>query len=265
MHPHSFGRRAVVPLRFLAPLALAACAAAPMLAQATNPCTDAPSNRAACVDYRFTHSVTRTIYLDNTTSQNDANEVLVALRNLLDPSTKLYLVANRNAIVIRTTPEDIEAAQRIINDLTHPRKSFRVVFTLNTFDGTHKLSSQHVSVDALVGQRTMLKQGSKVPLSTGSTKSGQENTTQFTYIDVGTNLDVTLTDTGKGLLMKSKIEESTVAEEKPIGSVVEPIIHQAVIEGVTSLTPGKPTDLGSVDISGTTQHLTIEAIAEPQS
>ena len=261
MHPHSFGRKAAAPLRVIAALALAACAA-PMLAQAANPCAEG-SSRAACVDYRLTHSVTRTFYLENTTTQNDGNEVLVALRNLLDPSTKIYLVANRNALVIRTTPEDMETAQRIINDLTHPRKNYRVIFTLNTFDGTHKVSSQHVSVDAVVGQRVTLKQGSKVPISSGSTKSGDESTTQFTYIDVGTNLDITLTDTGKGLDMKSKIEESAIGGEKSIASVLEPIIHQAVLESVTSLTPGKSTDLGSVDISGTTQHLTIEATAEP--
>ena len=266
MHPTSLGRKAAAPSRLaslIAPVALLATATAPLLAQTANPCKEG-GTRTACSDYRQFHSVTRTFYLTNVTGQNDANEVLVALRNLLDPSIKLYLVASQNAIVMRALPEDFDTAEHVIADLTRPRKTFRVVFTINTFDGTRKVSSEHVSVDALAGQRSVLKQGRKVPVATGSLKTGNEDSTQFQYIDVGTNLDVTLTDTGKGLLLKSKIEESSVGEEKPAG-INDPVIHQAVLESTTALMPGKSVDLGSVDLTGTTQHLTVEATAEPLS
>jgi general secretion pathway protein D len=62
-----------------------------------------------------------TFYLTNVSQQNDANEVLVALRNLFDPSTKLYLVASQNAIVIRATPEELILAEKLINDLDRTR------------------------------------------------------------------------------------------------------------------------------------------------
>jgi len=62
-----------------------------------------------------------TFYLTNVSQQNDANEILVALRNLFDPSTKMFLIASQNAIVMRATPEELILAEKIINDLDRTR------------------------------------------------------------------------------------------------------------------------------------------------
>ncbi len=62
-----------------------------------------------------------TFYLTNVSQQNDANEILVALRNLYDPSTKMFLIASQNAIVMRATPEELILAEKIINDLDRTR------------------------------------------------------------------------------------------------------------------------------------------------
>lgn len=63
----------------------------------------------------------QTFYLTNVAQQNDANEILVALRNLLDPSIKVYLVASQNAIVLRATPDQLTLAEKLINDLDRTR------------------------------------------------------------------------------------------------------------------------------------------------
>ena len=63
----------------------------------------------------------QTFYLTNVSQQNDANEVLVALRNLLDPSIKVYLVASQNAIVMRASPDQLVLAEKLINDLDRTR------------------------------------------------------------------------------------------------------------------------------------------------
>jgi general secretion pathway protein D len=60
-------------------------------------------------------------YLTNVSQQNDANEILVALRNLLDPSVKLYLVASQNAIIVRATPSELTLSEKLINDLDRIR------------------------------------------------------------------------------------------------------------------------------------------------
>ncbi len=62
-----------------------------------------------------------TFYLTNVSQQNDANEILVALRNLFDPTTKMFLIASQNAIVMRATPEELILAEKIINDLDRTR------------------------------------------------------------------------------------------------------------------------------------------------
>lgn len=63
----------------------------------------------------------QTFYLTNVSQQNDANEILVALRNLLDPSVKLYLVASQNAIIVRATPAELTLAEKLVNDLDRVR------------------------------------------------------------------------------------------------------------------------------------------------
>lgn len=59
----------------------------------------------------------QTFYLTNVSQQNDANEIMVAIRNLLDPNVKIYLVASQNALVLRATPDELILAEKIINDL----------------------------------------------------------------------------------------------------------------------------------------------------
>ncbi len=56
-------------------------------------------------------------YLTNVSQQNDANEILIALRNLMDTRVKLYLINSQNAIVLRATPDELVLAEKIINDL----------------------------------------------------------------------------------------------------------------------------------------------------
>ena len=63
----------------------------------------------------------QTFYLTNVSQQSDANDVLVALRNLLDPSVKIYLVASQNAIVLRASSDELLLAEKIINDLDRTR------------------------------------------------------------------------------------------------------------------------------------------------
>jgi general secretion pathway protein D len=62
-----------------------------------------------------------TFYLTNVSQQNDANEILVAIRNLLDPSIKVFLVTSQNAIILRATPDELILAEKIINDLDRTR------------------------------------------------------------------------------------------------------------------------------------------------
>jgi hypothetical protein len=86
---------------------------------------------------------------------------------------------------------------------------------------------------------------------------------QFTYIDIGMNIDVTLTTMGDGAILKSSVDQSSVAPEKSDTTPQEPIVRQASLRGESFLAPGKSQALGSLDIPGSTSHLQIEVVMEP--
>jgi type II secretory pathway component GspD/PulD (secretin) len=211
-------------------------------------------------------------YLKNATQQADANEVVAALRNLLPPEAKVYLVNSEDAIVIRTTPDQLVRAQKVLNDLDLPKKAFRLTYTVTEVDAGKRVGTQHFSMVTASGQNTKLKQGSKAPIATGSynaTAGTQESPrpvglqTQFTYIDVGMNFDATLTAMGEGAMLKSDVVQSSLAPETSGVGPQDPIIRQTELQGVFYLTNGKPLVIGSLDIPGTTRRLDIEVLMEP--
>jgi type II secretory pathway component GspD/PulD (secretin) len=210
---------------------------------------------------------TRTLYLTNISQQNDANEIMVAIRNALCSSTKVYLAASENALVITANPTQITLAEKIINDLDRPRKSYRLTFTITELDAGKAIGTQHVSMVAVSGQRTSMKEGDKVPVATGSYSNGETSTTgvqtQFTYLDVGMNIDATVQDLPNGVSLKSKIEQSSLGQPTTIAGVQEPVVRQTVLEGTSSLTFGKPVMLGTIDVPSSSRHFDIAVVLDP--
>jgi type II secretory pathway component GspD/PulD (secretin) len=139
-------------------------------------------------------------------------------------------------------------------------RTYRLTFTLTELDGNRRVGSQHFSMVATTGGKTILKQGSKIPIATGTVKEGNGEQTQFTYIDIGINIDASLDDAGPDnrVSLRGKIEQSSVGEEKTISGVTEPVIRQTLLDA-TSL----HLTLGSVDIPGSTRHVDVEVLAEP--
>jgi type II secretory pathway component GspD/PulD (secretin) len=206
----------------------------------------------------------QTFYLTNVSTQNDASEVTVALRNLLPPDVRIYLVPSQNAVTMRATPDELALAQKIISDLDRPKKTYRLIFTTTESDGSKRVGVQHFAMVVTPGQRTVLKQGSKVPIATGSySATGSTGAqTQITYIDVGMNFDATLDELANGARLRSKVEQLSMAEQTSGVGVADPIIRQSALEGTSFLTLGKPLVLGSIDIPGGTRHLDVEVVME---
>jgi type II secretory pathway component GspD/PulD (secretin) len=209
----------------------------------------------------------QTFYLTNVGGQNDANEVTVALRNLLPPDVKVFLVPNQNAITMRGTPDQLALAQKIISDLDRSRRTYRLIYTIVEMDGGKRLGVHHFAMIVTPGQRAVLKQGSRVPIATGSYgASGNTGAqTQFTYVDVGMNFDATMDELANGARLRSKVEQLSIAEQTSGVGVADPIIRQTALEGTSFLTLGKPLVLGSIDIPGSTRHLDVEVAMEQVS
>jgi hypothetical protein len=224
----------------------------------------APAAPVSCSDTPYARQCAnllplQTIYLKYAVQQADANELVTALRNSLPPEVKAYLVADQSAIIIRATAGDFALAQKLINDLDRPKKNYRLTYTVTEMDGGKQIGTQHYAIILPSGQTTTLKLGNRVPIATEPTGS------QFTYIDVGMNIDVTLTTMGDGAMLKSSVDQSSVAPEKSDvgGGTRQPVVRQASLKGESFLVPGKSQALGSMDVPGSTSHLQIEVVMEP--
>jgi type II secretory pathway component GspD/PulD (secretin) len=204
-----------------------------------------------------------TFYLKNVYQSSDAGELTSALRNMLDAKDKIYLVASQNAIFVQGSPEQLALARRLLNDLDRPKKTYRLTYKISEMDEGKRIGVQHYSMVVVTGQRTTLKQGSKVPIVTGSYSAGSSPVqTQMTYIDIGLSFDATLDEFANGVRLRSKVEQSSIGEEKSGVSEQDPIVRQTVLEGTSFLTPGKPLVLGSLDVTGSTRHLEVEVVME---
>ena len=219
--------------------------------------------------YELDDLTVQTFYLTNASQQSDANEEVTALRNLLPSDDKVYLVANQNAVTVRATADDIALVQKLLTDLDRPRKSYRLTYTVSEKDGGKLVRTEQYAMVVTSGQTTTLKQGSKVPLVTGSYSAGASDKTpagvqtQMTYIDVGMNFDATLIGMGDNAMLKSSVEQSSIAPETSGVGPQDPIVRQTSLKGVALLAPGKPQVLGSLDIPGSTTHLDIEVLMQP--
>jgi general secretion pathway protein D len=267
----------------------------------------------------------QTFYLTNSSQQSDANEVLTALRNVLDPSSKITLVPSQNAIILRATPDQLLLAQKLINDVDRARpevvvdvailevnrdkmrklgitlpQSITITpqaspstttssgsssssgttttpsnFTLNTLANLNAtnfaVSLPAATLDALLtdndtrilqnpriratdGQRANLKIGQRIPIATGSYNAGVATgvasigvQTQFTYLDVGVQIDMTPTvHYDRQVTLKMKMEVSSQQSSVTISGVVEPVIGQNVVEQVIQLKEGEPSILAGL-------------------
>ena len=203
-----------------------------------------------------------TFVLANSSQQNDLNDMQTDLRNML-PRAKIYGMPSQHAISIWGTAEDLALARKMIAELDRAKKVYHVTYTIKELDGGKAAGSQSVSLVAVSGERAQLKEGTKVPIVTGSLDSeSSKSSTQVQYIDVGTNIDMTLDSFQDGVRLKTKIEESAVADEKSVVGAQDPIIRQTWLEAIVSVTPGKPLALGAVDLPGTTKRFEIEVVAE---
>ena len=141
-------------------------------------------------------------------------------------------------------------------------KTFRLTYTITEIDNDKRIGTQHFSVVVLSGQKTDLKQGSKVPVVTGTFEAGTHTQNDFQYLDVG--LEILASLDSKGERLNTKLVQSSVIEEKPSGAVQDPdpAIRQTMLECASMVTLGKPLILGSLDIPESTRRLDVEVVME---
>jgi type II secretory pathway component GspD/PulD (secretin) len=214
------------------------------------------------VELKTSPETYQTLYLTSLTQVRDANDIVTDLRNMF-PRAKLYYVPAQNAVSMRGAPDDIQLAQKILADIDRTKKTYRLTYTITETDDGKPVQTQRFAFLVASGERSTFKQGSRVPVVTGefNDKTVTPNT-QVQYLDVGLNVEASLGSYSDGLKLQTKIEQSTVADEKSGVGSQDPIVRQTVLETTAALRPDKPLIVGSLDIPGSTRHRQVEVVSE---
>jgi general secretion pathway protein D len=189
------------------------------------------------------------------------------LRNLgIQPPTSAVVQLNSNINTTtnangQTTNAGNTASNGSVN-LNHlgnlTAKDFTVTIPQATVNALYSDSNtkliQNPQIRALDGQKASLKIGDRVPVATGSFGAGLGGVglnslvnTQFNYIDVGVNVDITPVVHGtKEVTLKVMLDVSNVTNQVNIGGINQPQIGQRKIEHQIRLREGEVNILGGI-------------------
>ena len=113
---------------------------------------------------------------------------------------------------------------------------------------------QNPQIRAVDGQKASLKIGDRVPVATGSFQPGIGGVginplvnTQFQYLDVGVNIDITpKVHAAREVTLKVSMDISSVTGQSNIGGISQPVIGQRKIEHEIRLKEGEVNILGGI-------------------
>jgi general secretion pathway protein D len=108
---------------------------------------------------------------------------------------------------------------------------------------------QRPEIRVMDSEKASLKIGDRIPIATGSYQSGISNgvNTQFQYIDVGVNIDITpYVHSANDVTLKLTLEVSTVTGETSVDGVTEPTIGQNRIDHEVRLADGEVNLIGGI-------------------
>src|SRR6266566_316316 len=192
----------------------------------------------------YEEQVVKTIYLSNTFQPQDITEIMTGLRQLLDLK-RIQQLNSQNAIIVRDTPDKLLLAEKIIHDIDKAKPEVVV---------------QVEVLEARTDRLRDLRIGDRIPIATGSFQAGVGVgstggagfvnplvNTQFTYLDVGVNIDLTpRVHPNRDVSLKLKVEVSSHTGDQAIGGITQPIISQRVIEHDIRLREGEVSILGGL-------------------
>ena len=107
-------------------------------------------------------------------------------------------------------------------------------------------------------QKSVFKVGNRTPVATAVMGTGVVTAnTQFTYVDIGVNIECTVAEQNGMVGMHTDLDLSgAVADRNPTGN---PTISQIKLAIDTTLTPGKPTIVAAFDDPVTSRRFEVEA------
>jgi general secretion pathway protein D len=196
---------------------------------------------------------------------NPPTSATVALQQNINTTT-----TTNGTTTTPTTPTSSSGSNSInLNALGNLNATdFQVTITPATLTALASDSStkliQNPQIRAVDGQKASLKIGDRVPVATGSFQPGIGGVginplvnTQFQYLDVGVNIDITpYVHADREIGLKVSMDISSVTSHTNIGGIDQPIIGQRKIEHEIRLREGEVNLLGGMLEDQQTKSLT---------
>jgi hypothetical protein len=210
----------------------------------------------------FEQSIYKTFYLTNISQPTDLQDVVNALRTIVEIQ-RIMQVPSLNAIVVRGTPAQLSLVQRVIDDIDKARKKYggdyRLDFKISELEDGKKLNSRSYTLLIYPHETGKLRIGTQVPIQAGEGK--------FTYTDVGQNIDCQVrseTERMVGVNVDMDFSNFGSTEQlKTAGGATSgnPVLQRFRITTRTDLELGKPTVINTFDDPSSKRTYQIEVTA----
>ncbi len=203
--------------------------------------------------------VIKTFYFPNLSSPSDLQDVVNSLRTLLEIQ-RVQQVPTFQSILVRGTPEQLAAAEKLVDDLNRSKEKiggeYRFEFKISETTEGKKISKTYTLLTE-PQQKGKLRIGSKVPLETSERA--------YTYTDVGKNIDCVIrSESEHTVSLGLAIEVSAVATDEHGGAGSahsNPVIEGVHVETNVTLQLGTPTIVSNFQDPVTKRDFQIEATA----
>ncbi len=207
-----------------------------------------------------------TLYLNSATTRSDAFDIVTDLRNML-PKAKLFYVPRQHAVSIYGTADEIVLAKQVLAGVDRPVKSYKVTYTFTETGDGQAAKTQHIAMLVASGETAEVKQGTRVPIVTGSSDSGGKVETQVQYLDLGLIIRAKLSGGPGHLELDSRVGRSQTVAKQTVEGIQDPVIQQTTLTGTSTLAVGETMSLGSLDIPASgmvgERHVNVAVTVEP--
>jgi hypothetical protein len=136
---------------------------------------------------------------------------------------------------------------------------YQVQFNIRDGRDPSAKTGRSYSMLVAANRKAVFQVGERVPVSTSSSQPGATGGTQFTYLDIGVNIECIVADAGGKLAMHGAINLTERHDAKPGAANPNPIIGQTRLDLDTAVEPGKPTVVASLDDPVDMRSLRVEA------
>ncbi len=135
---------------------------------------------------------------------------------------------------------------------------YQVQFSVRDGSDAAAKNDRNYSFLTTPNRKAIFRVGDRVPVATSSSRAGGE--AQFTYIDIGVNIECTVAELNGKLGLHGNIDLTTIdrSEARAAAGNPNPTVQQTRLDLDTAVDPGKPTVVAAIDDPVTTRKLRVE-------